>query len=93
MYKHPSVEQAVVIGYPDDIDGDHAMAVVILKPEYLGKIFEDDLTRFVNEQVTEKYRLVGGTKIVKRFPLTSTGKPRKRDILEAIIKNDMSELM
>lgn len=76
VMEHEAVSAAVVIGVPDDVDGEHAMACVILKDGH--SCTEDELMGYVSERMDYKKKLHGGVKFVDSFPRTATGKVNRR---------------
>lgn len=76
LVKHEAVSAAVVIGVPDEEDGEHPMAYVILKGSC--NLMEEDLRSFVDENVDERKKLRGGVKFIDSFPRTATGKINRR---------------
>lgn len=49
LLKHPSLKEGLIIGYPDDEDGDRPMAVVIPKSEV--EITENDILEYFNGKI------------------------------------------
>lgn len=83
LLQHPAVKEAVVLGVPHEIDGDHALGVVVLKED---DVTGEELEKFVEERVDDRQRLRAGVRIVKRLHYTPTGKVRRkymRDLLRA----------
>ncbi|KAK4873207.1 hypothetical protein RN001_015236 [Aquatica leii] len=85
LLTHPSVKMATVIGIPDEIDGDHPMALVILNDRC--DATESELIKFANDRLGNSEKLRAGLKIVQSVPVTSTGKINKLKIKELMIKN------
>ncbi|XP_060519652.1 uncharacterized protein LOC132697911 [Cylas formicarius] len=79
LLSHPAVQQAVVIGVPHEVDGDHPMALVILNDESSG-VTPEELEKYVEGNVNETHRLRGGVKFMKSFPITPTGKIKRTDL-------------
>lgn len=50
LLHHPDVKEAVVISIPHQVDGDHAMGIVVLKDG--AKVTEKELTDFVDGKTT-----------------------------------------
>ncbi|XP_056648186.1 uncharacterized protein LOC130452776 [Diorhabda sublineata] len=90
ILSHPAVKEAAVIGVPHEIDGEHAMAVVVLFDEY-DKKCKKEIEDFVNEKVADSQKLRAGVKIVDYIPKTTTNKIRRNDLRKMIgaIKNSM----
>ncbi|KAF2885985.1 hypothetical protein ILUMI_20187 [Ignelater luminosus] len=86
LHAHPAVHACIVIGVPHEIDGDHPMGVVILKDSAAGTVKEEELQKYVDDQVGYHQKLRAGIRFIKKFPLTASGKisrvQTKRDILE-----------
>lgn len=86
LLQHPAVKEAVVLGVPHEIDGDHALGVVVLKEDAAEDVTGDVLEKFVEERVDDRQRLRAGVRIVERLHYTPTGKVRRkymRDLLRA----------
>lgn len=85
LLTHPTVLACIVIGIPHQVDGDHPMGVVVLKESAVGTVKEEELQKFVDDQVGHHQKLRAGVKFIKKFPVTVTGKisrvQTKRDIL------------
>lgn len=79
LLTHPAVSAAVVVGIPDEEDGEHPMACVILKPG-VGGVSEEELRKYVDERVDDRKRLRAGVMFLKSFPTTATGKINRRQI-------------
>lgn len=75
---HPDVVNATVIGIPHPEDGDHPMALVILRDG--ATVNPETLQKFVDEKVDDRQKLRGGVKIVKEFPKTPTGKVKRVEL-------------
>ncbi|KAF5295888.1 hypothetical protein FQR65_LT10376 [Abscondita terminalis] len=67
------VETAVVIGVPHEIECNHSMAVVKLKPNS-ESISAETIIKYVEEKLEDKKRLRGGVKFVNDIPMTVNGK-------------------
>ncbi|KAK4873442.1 hypothetical protein RN001_015471 [Aquatica leii] len=66
ILSHPSVRQAIVIGIPHEIDGEHPMGVVVLKDKYKN-VSEKEMEEFVKERVQDSHRLRTGVKILNQL--------------------------
>ncbi|KAF2888325.1 hypothetical protein ILUMI_17848 [Ignelater luminosus] len=85
LLTHPSIEIAVVIGVPHEIDGDHPMAVVKLRKGCVEGVTSDDIEKYVEERVHDRQRLRGGVKIVDFIPTTPTGKVKRKEVKKMIL--------
>lgn len=96
------MKETVVIGLPHETDGELPTGVVVLKEnkecaqEELLKFVESKCiifavvwkcTIFFVGQVSDYKKLRGGIRFVKKIPLTPTGKLKRRDIRDLLVKN------
>ncbi|XP_018327283.1 luciferin 4-monooxygenase-like [Agrilus planipennis] len=84
LSRHPAVKHGVVIGVPHEVDGDHPIALVVLKDGV--EIDPAEIKKFVDDKVDDRKRLRGGVKIIKDMPLSPTGKPDRR-LLKNMVLN------
>src|SRR5215510_101260 len=77
LYEHPAVQEAAVVGMPDEHLGEEVGAAVALKKGE--HISEDDLRAFVKEQVAS-YKYPRRIWFVEELPKGPTGKILKREI-------------
>ncbi|KAI4471465.1 long-chain-fatty-acid--coa ligase [Holotrichia oblita] len=91
LVKHPAVKMAVVIGVPHDQDNEHPLALVMLTNKDNNTINEDQLRKFVDDQVDDNKKLRAGVRFIEDMPKTPTGKVRryflKMQILSQIFNN------
>ncbi|XP_043523649.1 4-coumarate--CoA ligase 1-like [Frieseomelitta varia] len=78
---HPDVQEAAVIGLPDERCGEIPKAFVVVKKG--SKVSEGDIKEFVKDKVSEYKQLQGGVTFVKDIPKNASGK-----ILRAKLKSD-----
>lgn len=88
MLEHPAVLNAIVVGIPHPLDGDHPMALVILKKRFQNVTVED-LKNFVNKKVDDRQQLRGGLKILREFPLTPSGKVQRKILRDMAIRKEI----
>jgi long-chain acyl-CoA synthetase len=77
LYEHPAVEEAAVIGIPDDTMGEEVGAAVVLKKGE--DVSADALREFVKEQVAS-YKYPRRLWFVDELPKGPTGKILKREV-------------
>ena len=87
LLEHPAVQEAAVVGSPDDIRGLIVKAFVILKP---GHQASDSLTREIQnhvKKVTAPYKYPRAIEYVESLPKTISGQdPEKRDFRDREMK-------
>lgn len=86
---HEAVEEAAVIGIPDEKWDERPLALVVLKPEYKGKITEEDLKKhlekFVENGTITKWAVPDSIYFLDALPKTSVGKIDKKVLRERFI--------
>lgn len=88
LLQHPAVKEAIVLGVPHDVDGDHALGVVVLKDDADG-VSPEELAMFVEERVDDRQRLRAGVKIVERLYYTPTGKVRRKYMRDLLLRGEL----
>lgn len=78
---HPDIQEAAVIGLPDERCGEIPKAFVVAKKD--SKVSEEDVKEFVKDKVCEYKQLQGGVMFVNNIPKNASGK-----ILRAKLKSD-----
>jgi long-chain acyl-CoA synthetase len=77
LYQHPAVQEAAVVGMPDDALGEEVGAAVVLKPGQ--DVSVDDLRDFVKNEVAN-YKYPRRIWLVDELPKGPTGKILKREV-------------
>jgi len=72
LMTHEAVEDAGVVGLPDDVDGELPMAFVVLKPGLSATA--QDIIAFVNDKVMDEEKLRGGVRFIDKIPRNELGK-------------------
>ncbi|MGC8659086.1 MAG: AMP-binding protein, partial [Desulfomonilaceae bacterium] len=92
LSRHKAVSESAVVGMPDEKWGERPVAFVILDPDYVNKVDEEDLRSFmmdfVDQQLISKWAVPDRFHIVKDIPKTSVGKLNKKMIRESLQKHD-----
>ena len=80
LRSHPAVAEAAVVGAPDPIQGEVAVAFVVLAPGAAAS--EDALRRLCKERLAT-YKVPSRVVTVDALPRNSSGKPLKAQLLDA----------
>jgi long-chain acyl-CoA synthetase len=81
LFEHPAVLEAAVIGIPDPEAGENIKAVVVLKPDYKGKVKEVEIQNWLKERVAA-YKYPRYVEFVDALPKTNVGKILRRVLRE-----------
>ena len=84
VLKHEAVAEVAVIGLPDEKWGERPLALVVLKPEYAGKVTENAVRHFAARVVEEtgisRHGVLLQVRFVDALAKTSVGKINKREM-------------
>ncbi len=81
LYKHPAIQQACVVGVPDERRGETVKAFVILNEEMDGKVHEEEIIEWAKQHMAA-YKYPRQIEFRKQFPMTSSGKILWRKLQE-----------
>jgi acyl-CoA synthetase (AMP-forming)/AMP-acid ligase II len=83
LYEHPATDVAATIGVPDPErpGSERVMVFVQVKPEYRGKVSEDDYMEFLKSKVA-KYAVPRSITFMDEIPLTEVYKVNKKALRE-----------
>ncbi|MGK2284657.1 long-chain-fatty-acid--CoA ligase [Pedomonas sp. V897] len=81
LYQHPAVQEATVIGIPDDYLGQKPKAFVVLKPDQAGTVDGEALRAWLNSRVA-KHERVAEVEVRESLPKTMVGKLSKKELVE-----------
>ena len=84
LYTHPDIEDAQVIGVPDEKYGEEICAWIRMKPDRPA-LDVDAVKAFATGKLAH-YKIPRYVHIVDEFPMTVTGKVRKVDMREETVK-------
>ncbi|WP_297215141.1 AMP-binding protein [Thermoplasma sp.] len=82
LYNHPAVKEACVVGVPDERVGEEVKALVVLKPDYRGKVRPEEIIEWSKKQLAS-YKYPRIVEFVDELPKTPSGKIDWRSIQEA----------
>ena len=84
LSRHESVFEAAVVGVPDEKWGERPSALIVVAPEWQGKVTVEDLkaflTQFVIQGLISKWAIPDTFTFVDDIPRTSVGKINKKVI-------------
>ncbi|MFX1451114.1 MAG: AMP-binding protein [Promethearchaeota archaeon] len=81
LFEHPAVLDCGVIGVPHELAGETIKAFIKLKPEYEGKITEQEIIDWAKENLAG-YKYPRMVEFIDRIPKTPVGKTMRRALLE-----------
>ncbi|MHA1265372.1 MAG: class I adenylate-forming enzyme family protein [Candidatus Helarchaeota archaeon] len=85
LYEHPAVLECAVIGIPRDDVGETIKAFIKLRPEYKGKITEQEIIDWAKEEMAG-YKWPRIVEFVETIPKTAVGKVFRRQLREKELK-------
>ena len=83
LYTHPKVQDAQVVGVPDEKYGEELCAWIVLKR---GETSDDDEIRLYCRERIARHKIPKYIRFVDGFPMTVTGKVQKFLIRETMVK-------
>ncbi|MBC7956064.1 MAG: long-chain fatty acid--CoA ligase [Cytophagales bacterium] len=79
MYRHPAILEACVIGARDAKRGETVKALVVLKPEYQGRVSEQDIVTWSHDHMAA-YKSPRIVEFVASLPKSGSGKVLWREL-------------
>jgi len=79
---HPGIESACVVAMPDEVFGEKACAVVVLRPGR--KLVLSELLEFLKGQDIARFKMPERLEVVNEFPISPAGKILRREIQLAL---------
>ena len=86
LYEHPAVMEAAVVGVPDPYRGETVKAFIVLKPEYRGKVSEEEIIKFCRERLAA-YKVPRLIEFREGLPKSLVGKVLRRLLREEAKKS------
>ncbi|MHA1708277.1 MAG: long-chain-fatty-acid--CoA ligase [Candidatus Baldrarchaeia archaeon] len=90
LYEHPAVIDAAVVGVPDPVAGENIKAFVVLKPEYRGKVTEQEIIEWCKERLAA-YKYPRMVEFVTSIPRSAAGKVLRRVLRQKEIEKMKKE--
>jgi long-chain acyl-CoA synthetase len=81
MLDHPAISQSAAVGIPDEKRGESVKLFVVLKPEYEGKVAEQELIDWAREHMAA-YKYPCQVAFIDALPATGAGKVLRRLLKE-----------
>ena len=75
---HPGIESACVVAMPDEVFGEKACAVVILRPDR--RLVLNELLEFLQGQNIARFKMPERLEVVSEFPISPAGKVLRREL-------------
>lgn len=89
VMQHEAVSEVAVIGLPDEKWGERPMALVVLKPDFEGRVTESAIRHFAAHLVEttgiSRHGVLLQVRFVKSLAKTSVGKINKREMRESFV--------
>lgn len=82
MFRHPAIQEACVIATKDSYRGESVKAVVVLRPDFKGKVSEQDIVDWCRENMAV-YKIPRVVQFVDALPKSGSGKVMWRLLQEA----------
>jgi fatty-acyl-CoA synthase len=79
MYRHPAIHEACVIGARDPKRGETVKALIVLKPEFQGRVSEQDIVTWAHDHMAA-YKSPRLVEFVASLPKSGTGKVQWREL-------------
>ncbi|KAJ8970912.1 hypothetical protein NQ314_000962 [Rhamnusium bicolor] len=84
LLTHSAIQDAAVIGLPDEDAGELPLAYIVKKPEK--NVTEQEVEKFVADNVSPQKQLRGGVIFVNEIPRNPTGKILRRILKQQAVK-------
>jgi len=82
LMTHPAVEDAAVVGRPDDVDGELPTAFVVVRKGQ--STTAEEIIQFIQERVVDEERLRGGVRFTGEIPRNDLGKIVRHQLMQML---------
>jgi long-chain acyl-CoA synthetase len=79
LYQHPAIAECAVIGVPTTRVGEEVKAFIVLKPEYQGKVTEDEIRQWAKQEMAA-YKYPRLIEFRDMLPKSVVGKILRREL-------------
>lgn len=86
LLTHPKIKDCGVIGKPDEVAGELAMAFVVRSDQSLS---EEEVVAFANNRASPAKKLRGGVIFLEEIPKSPSGKILRRELRELLKKTTL----
>lgn len=83
LMRHPKISEAQVVGVPDSFMGEEVAALIRLKPDETAD--ESEIVSYCRDRIS-RHKVPKYVQFVTAFPLTASGKVKKFELKERLIK-------
>ena len=81
MYRHPAIQECCIVGAPDARRGETVKAVVVLKPEFRGRLAGEEILAWAHGQMAA-YKAPRLLEFSDALPRSGSGKIQWRALQE-----------
>lgn len=81
LYQHPAIQEACIIAAKDQHRGETVKAVIVLKPEFKGKVTEQELIHWAGNNMA-RYKAPKLLEFIDQLPKSGSGKIQWRTLQE-----------
>lgn len=90
LIKHPEIENAIIVGIPDEILGEEIVAFV--KVTKASNLTKEDIIKFLSGKIS-KFKFPKHIRFIDSFPLTSSGKIKRNSLKQIAVEKIMPNVL
>jgi len=79
LFEHPAIQEAAVVGIPDERSGEAVKAFIVLKKDSEGKVTAEEISKFCKERIAA-FKAPKSVEFRKELPKTAVGKVLRREL-------------